>query len=217
MNGFPFHKVILLLEEYYGEDVPALTRMASQRRDPFLVLMACLLSLRTKDEVTDQAVGRLLARATHPQEVVAIPASELEKIIYPVGFYRNKARVLREVSQTIIDSYKGNVPDSIDELLKLKGVGRKTANIVLTEGFQQPGIAVDTHVHRISNRFGAVHTKMPDQTEKALRELLPMKYWIRYNALLVTHGRRTCAPISPFCSRCAVVQYCGRVGVVKSR
>ncbi len=217
MNVFPFDKVIGHLEEYYGEDVPALTRMAAQRRDPFLVLVACLLSLRTKDEVTDQAMARLLTRATRPEEVVAVPTGELEKIIYPVGFYRNKARVLQEVSQTIIDSYKGKVPDSIDELLKLKGVGRKTANIVLTEGFQQPGIAVDTHVHRISNRFGAVYTKTPDETEKALRALLPLRYWIRYNALLVTHGRRTCAPISPFCSKCPVVHYCSRVGVVKSR
>lgn len=205
------------LEEYYGEDVPALTRMASRRRDPFLVLVACLLSLRTKDEVTDQAMSRLLQRAKRPEDIAAIPATELEKIIYPVGFYRNKASTLKEISRAIIELYKGQVPDTIEELLKLKGVGRKTANIVVTEGFRHPGIAVDTHVHRISNRLGAVQTKVPDETEAVLREILPLKYWIRYNSLLVTHGRKTCAPISPFCRRCPVFQYCGRIGVVRSR
>lgn len=217
MDGFPFDKVISRLEEYYGEDAPALTRMASRKRDPFLVLIACLLSLRTKDEVTDQAMGRLLKRAKRPEEITAIPVAELEKIIYPVGFYRNKARVLKDVSRTILENYKGKVPDTIDELLKLKGVGRKTANIVMAEGFRRPGIAVDTHVHRISNRLGAVSTKNPNETEEVLRKILPIKYWITYNALLVTHGRRTCTPISPFCSRCPIYQCCCRVGVVKSR
>jgi endonuclease III len=217
LEAFPFDKVLKRLEEYYGEDSPALTRMASEHRDPFLVLIACLLSLRTKDEVTDQAMSRLLARARRPKEVAAIAVEELEKIIYPVGFYRNKARILRDISQTVIEVYKGRVPNSMEELLKLKGVGRKTANIVLTEGFQLPGIAVDTHVHRISNRFGAVLTRAPDETENALRRSLPTEYWIRYNALLVTHGRRTCTPVSPFCSRCPVFQYCKRIGVKKSR
>lgn len=217
MDNFPFDEVISRLEEYYGEDAPALTRMASKRRDPFLVLIECLLSLRTKDEVTDQAMARLLKRAKHPEEIAALPAAELEKIIYPVGFYRNKARILKDVSRTILENYKGQVPDTIDELLKLKGVGRKTANIVVTEGFRRPGIAVDTHVHRISNRLGAVSTKSPNETEEVLRKILPLKYWITYNALLVTHGRRTCTPISPFCNRCPVYQYCRRIGVVKSR
>lgn len=217
MDSFPFDKVIDRLEEYYGNDAPALTRMASKRRDPFLVLIACLLSLRTKDEVTDQAMSRLMKKAKRPEEIAAIPNIELEKIIYPVGFYRNKARILKGVSRTILEKYKGKVPDTIDELLKLKGVGRKTANIVVTEGFRLPGIAVDTHVHRISNRFGAVNTKKPNETEEVLRQILPLKYWITYNALLVTHGRKTCTPISPFCSRCPVYQYCGRVGIVKYR
>jgi endonuclease III len=217
LDRFPFDKVMERLEDCYGEDVPALTRMASRQRDPFLVLIACLLSLRTKDEVTDQAMLRLLKRAKRPEEIAEIPVDELEKIIYPVGFYRNKARTLKAVSRTILEVYKGQVPDTIDELLKLKGVGRKTANIVVTEGFQQPGIAVDTHVHRISNRIGAVRTRTPNETEEVLRKILPLKHWITYNALLVTHGRRTCAPISPFCSRCPVYQHCGRIGLVKSR
>jgi endonuclease III len=197
--------------------MPALTRMASRERDPFQVLIACLLSLRTKDEVTDQATRRLFQKARRPEEIAELPVAELEKIIYPVGFYRNKARTLKDVSRTILEVYKGQVPDSIDELLKLKGVGRKTANIVVTEGFQQPGIAVDTHVHRISNRLSAVHTRSPDETEEALRKILPLKYWIIYNALLVTHGRKTCTPISPFCSRCPVYDYCGRIGIARSR
>lgn len=217
MSDYPFHEMISRLEAYYGDDAPALTLMASKEKNPFLVLIACLLSLRTKDEVTDQAMGRLLERAKLPEEVAEIPVDDLEKIIYPVGFYRNKARILKEVSRTILESYCGRVPDTIDELLKIKGVGRKTANIVVTEGFQQPGIAVDTHVHRISNRLGAVETKSPNETEETLRQILPLKYWISYNSLLVTHGRRTCKPISPLCSRCPVCDYCGRRGVSKSR
>jgi len=205
------------LRSRYGEDAPALTLMAAKDRDPFLVLIACLLSLRTKDEVTDQAMGRLLKRARRPEEIAAMPVEELEKIIYPVGFYRNKARTIKEVSRTILQSHGGLVPRTIDELLTLRGVGRKTANIVLTEGFQQPGIAVDTHVHRISNRLGAVKTKTPHETEKALRQVLPQQYWISYNALLVTHGRRICRPISPLCSQCPVQAYCGRIGVLRSR
>jgi endonuclease III len=217
LDSFPFDKVMEGLENFYGEDLPALTRMASKQRDPFLVLIACLLSLRTKDEVTDQAMLRLLKRVRRPEEIAEIPIDELEKIIYPVGFYRNKARTLKDVSRTILEIYKGQVPNTIDELLKLKGVGRKTANIVVTEGFLLPGIAVDTHVHRISNRIGAVHTRTPNETEEVLRKILPLKYWTTYNALMVTHGRRTCSPVSPFCSRCPVYQYCGRIGLVKSR
>lgn len=209
--------MIRRLEDLYREDMPALTRMASRQRDPFLVLIACLLSLRTKDEVTDQAMQRLLKRGSRPEEIADIPVDELERIIYPVGFYRNKAHVLKNVSRTILESYKGQVPDTIDELLKLKGVGRKTANIVVTEGFQRPGIAVDTHVHRISNRLGAIQTRTPHETEAVLRRILPVKYWISYNALLVTHGRRTCTPLSPFCGKCPVYACCGRIGVVRSR
>lgn len=217
MTPFPFDHVMITLKGHYAEDAPALTLMASQRRDPFLVLIACLLSLRTKDEVTDQAMQRLLLRAGTPEEMTEMSVGELEEIIYPVGFYRNKARTLKEVSRTILQSYGGQVPDTIEELLKIRGVGRKTANIVVTEGFQQPGIAVDTHVHRISNRLGAVRTRTPNETEEALRQILPVKYWISYNALLVTHGRRICKPISPLCSRCPVYDWCGRIGIAKSR
>jgi endonuclease-3 len=206
-----------LLKGHYRDNVPTLTKIARRERNPFLVLIGCLLSLRTKDAVTDAAMDRLMARARTPQEILSLALEELERMIYPVGFYRTKARVLKGVSKTILDEYAGKVPDTMDELLKLKGVGRKTANIVITEGFGKLGIAVDTHVHRISNRLGAVTTKNPRETEAALEKILPQKHWITYNTLLVTHGQKTCSPISPFCSRCQVYHLCGRVGVTKSR
>jgi len=215
--AFPFPQLVEQLQSCYRNDVPALTRIAAERNSPFLVLIGCLLSLRTKDETTDKAMERLMLKAQTPEELIVIPTGELEEIIYPVGFYRNKARLIKEVALTIMDKYGNRVPDSIDELLTIKGIGRKTANIVVTEGFGKAGIAVDTHVHRISNRLGAVSTKTPDDTESALRKVLPRKYWRLYNPLLVTHGRRTCAPLSPFCSRCPVVGLCARVGVTRSR
>lgn len=215
--AFPFALLMGRLQDFYQSDSPALTRIASGQKRPFLVLIGCLLSLRTKDETTEKAMGRLMERARTPEELLAIPTDELERIIYPVGFYRNKARLIKEISQTIIDKYGGAVPDTIEELLTMRGIGRKTANIVVTEGFGKAGIAVDTHVHRISNRLGAVSTKTPDQTEEALRSILPRKYWLSYNRLLVTHGRRTCTPLSPFCSTCPVLDLCARKGVARSR
>ncbi len=217
MTPFPFKQLIERLKDYYADDVPVVTRLAARRQDPFLVLIGCLLSLRTKDETTDAAMGRLMEKARTPEAILAMPVAELEKAIYPVGFYRVKARILKDVSRTVIEKYDKRVPDSIEELLTIKGVGRKTANIVITEGFGIPGVAVDTHVHRISNRLGAVKTRSPGETEDELRRLLPKEYWIPLNPLLVTHGRRTCVPISPFCSRCPVSDICGRVGVTRSR
>jgi endonuclease III len=217
MPPFPFRELVSRLTSLYENNLPVLTRVAKEERNPFLVLIGCLLSLRTKDEVTEGAMNRLMERMSTPEELLTISEEELRKIIYPVGFYRNKARLIREVSRVIIDKYKGRVPDSIDELLSIKGVGRKTANIVITEAFGKPGIAVDTHVHRISNRLGVVETKNPQQTEVELRSALPQEFWVIYNPLLVTHGRTTCTPLSPFCSRCAVFDLCARHGVVKSR
>jgi endonuclease III len=214
---FPFEKVVTALQRYYKDEVPFVTKIANKKRDPFLVLIGCILSLRTRDEVTDVAAGRLFQKAGNPQEILSLPVKELEQLIYPVGFYRTKARTIQEISRTILEKYDGKVPESMDELLSFKGVGRKTANIVITEGFNKPGIAVDTHVHRISNRLGAVTTKNPHQTEDALRKVLPRRYWKVYNMLLVTHGQRTCAPLSPFCSRCPISALCKRVGVIRSR
>jgi endonuclease III len=215
--AFPFDKVVTILRGYYKGDLPSVTKVAKERRDPFLVLIGCVLSLRTKDEVTDVAAARLFERARTPKEMLALPLVELERLIYPVGFYRTKARTIQGISKKVLEQYGGNVPDAMEELLSFKGVGRKTANIVITEGFNKAGIAVDTHVHRISNRLGAVSTRNPDETEGALRKVLPRKYWRIYNMLLVTHGKRTCTPLSPFCGRCPVYVYCKRIGVTRSR
>ena len=192
---------------------PSVTLVGKKWKDPFFVLISCLLSLRTKDETTLPACERLFARAQNIRGILDIPVKELEKLIYPVGFYRTKARTLHGVCRDLRDRFNGTVPDDLDQLLTLKGVGRKTANLVLTEGFAKPGICVDTHVHRISNRLGYVKTRTPDETEFALRKKLPPEYWIEYNALLVTWGQNVCRPVSPLCSRCPVDKICRRVNV----
>jgi endonuclease III len=198
-------------------DIPIVTEISHRSRDPFQILISTILSLRTKDEVTRQAATRLLEKARSPQELLLLPEEEIARLIFPVGFYKTKARTLRQICRDLIDQYEGKVPDDLEELLKLKGVGRKTANLVLTLGFHKAGICVDTHVHRVSNRLGYVKTKTPEQTEMALREKLPREYWIEYNDLLVTWGQNICRPISPFCSLCAVLPYCRQVGVVRNR
>lgn len=202
------------LQTLFSDDVPAITKISQQEKnDPYLVLIGTLLSLRTKDETTEKAMEKLIKRAKTPQELLKIPEEELQKLIYPVGFFRIKSRTLRDVSEIIINKYGGQVPDSIDELLTIKGIGRKTANLVITEGFGKPGICVDTHVHRISNRLGVVSTKNPHETEESLRRVLPKQYWIIYNTLLVTFGKRICKPISPLCSTCSLSQICKNIGV----
>ncbi|HVN95603.1 MAG TPA: endonuclease III [Syntrophorhabdaceae bacterium] len=210
--------MIDILQRLFPEDVPAVTSISRKsKKDPFLVLVGTLLSLRTKDELTEKVMARLLKRAKTPQDIMSMPEKELAALIYPVGFYRNKSRTLKEVSRMVAEKYGGHVPDSIDELLTMKGVGRKTANLVVTEGFGKPGICVDTHVHRISNRLGFISTRNPHETEDALRQILPRKYWIVYNTLLVTFGKRICRPISPFCSTCPLSHMCRKMGVEKHR
>ncbi|MFH1112954.1 MAG: endonuclease III [Pseudomonadota bacterium] len=218
MNPDTIHKIVAILRhEVRGMDDPIVTEISKLRRDPFGVLVSTLLSLRTKDEVTREASRRLLERAGSVEEILALDEEYIAKLIYPVGFYKTKARRLKEICRTLLDKYGGTVPDDLDELLTLPGVGRKTANLVITLGYGQPGVCVDTHVHRISNRIGYVRTKTPEQTEMALREKLPPEYWIEYNDLLVTWGQNICRPISPFCSRCPVRRYCGQVGVERHR
>lgn len=190
---------------------------AASSRDPFRVLISCLLSLRTKDDVTRKASARLFRRADTPATMRRLRERTIERLIYPVGFYRTKARVIRGVCRTLLERYGGRVPDDLDELLTLKGVGRKTANLVVSAAYGKPGICVDTHVHRISNRLGYVKTRSPEETEQALRRTLPRRYWIVFNDLLVSFGQNLCKPISPLCSRCAVERYCAKVGVTKSR
>ena len=186
-------------------------------RDPFLILISTLLSLRTKDRTTRGAGDRLFAMARTPATMLKLPLKKLERAIYPVGFYRTKAKAIHQTCRRLIDDYAGKVPDSIDELVKLPGVGRKTANLVVTIGYGKPGICVDIHVHRISNRWGYIKTKTPEESEQALRQKLPKQYWITYNDLLVPYGQNLCLPVSPLCSTCKLTELCDRVGVTRSR
>lgn len=196
---------------------PSVTLVGKQWKSPFLVLVSCLLSLRTRDETTLPACRRLFARASTLEGILKLSVSEIEKLIYPVGFYKTKARRLQEICRQLKNRFSGQVPDDLNQLLTLPGVGRKTANLVLTEGFAKPGICVDTHVHRISNRLGYIKTRTPHETEFALRKKLPPAHWIEYNAILVTWGQNICKPISPWCSRCIVNKICQRHGVMTSR
>ncbi len=207
----------LIKEDSRRYRAPVVSELVSVKRDPFLVLVSCLLSLRTKDEVTRQAQERLFSIALTPEGIASLPAERIEGAIYPVGFYRTKARTLKDVSAVLLEKYGGRVPDDLPGLLSLKGVGRKTANLVLTMGFGKPGICVDTHVHRIVNRLGYVRTRSPEHTETALRERLPIEHWMEINDLLVTWGQNVCRPVSPFCSSCSVSGLCGKVDVKRSR
>jgi len=191
--------------------------VAVQFEDPFAVLVSTMISLRTKDEVTAAASARLLARAPDPAALAGLSAAAIARRIYPAGFYRTKARHLREAARLLIERHDGRVPEAMEELLELPGVGRKTANLVRNLGFGLPGICVDTHVHRISNRLGWVRTRTPLETEKALEARLPRRYWIPVNGLLVAFGQRTCTPQSPKCSQCPIRAHCARVGVTRSR
>lgn len=186
-------------------------------RDPFRILISCLLSLRTKDKTTNEASARLYALADRPATMLALPLKNIERAIYPVGFYRTKAKSIHAICRRLLDVYGGSVPDSVEELVTLSGVGRKTANLVVTVAYGKPGICVDIHVHRISNRWGYVKTKTPEETEQALRRKLPAQHWITFNDLLVPYGQHLCQPVSPFCSKCKLTEYCDRVGVTRSR
>jgi endonuclease III len=218
MNSKDIHIAISILRvEYRSWKTPAVTLVAQCDRSPFKVLISCLISLRTKDDITSLASKRLFERAGTSGEMKDLPVEEIARLIYPAGFYRTKAAQIVDISQRLENDYGGMVPDEIDELLKFKGVGRKTANLVVTLGFGKPGICVDTHVHRICNRWGYVATKSPDETEADLRKKLPAEYWIEINDLLVAFGQNHCHPISPRCSTCRLAGMCDRVGVVLSR
>ena len=197
--------------------MPIVSHLAENQSDPFMVLISTLLSLRTKDEVTAVATERLFALAGTPEEMLKVPQAKIAKTIYPVGFYHVKARTIHSVCRDMIKRFNSQVPDDLEELLSIKGVGRKTANLVVSLAYGKKGICVDTHVHRISNRLGYVQTEKPDETEFALRAKLPRRHWIIYNTLMVAFGRKTCKPVSPLCSTCPISQYCDRVGVTVSR
>lgn len=197
--------------------MPAVSILPEKIRNPFTLLVSCIISLRTKDAVTAAASARLFERAPKPADISELPVDEIAALIYPAGFYKNKAAQIKEISRLIDKEYQGAVPDTIENLLSFKGVGRKTANLVVTLGYGKPGICVDTHVHRIVNRWGYVKTASPDLTEQALRKKLPEKYWIEINDLLVCYGQNRCFPVSPACSKCRLNELCVRKDVKKSR
>jgi endonuclease-3 len=200
-----------------GPESAYVTKLAKATRDPYAVLVSTIISLRTRDEVTDAVTPKLLAVAPDVRALARVPARTIAKLIYPAGFYRTKAKTLRAIARTLIQRHGGRIPDDIDALLTLKGVGRKTANLVVTLGYGKPGICVDVHVHRISNRLGFVKTRTPDETERALRATLPARWWIPINDVLVAFGRSHCTPLSPRCSTCPVAARCTRAGVTRSR
>lgn len=199
-----------------GYRTPSVTVIA-KKNDPFAVLISCIISLRTRDEVTELASARLFALANTPVELLKLSNSKIEKAIYPAAFFRNKTKSMKEMCNIFVEEYSGKIPDKLEELLKLKGVGRKTANLTLTLGHNKPGICVDIHVHRICNRLGYVKTKSPDETEMVLREILPKQFWKGFNDLLVSFGQNLCKPVSPFCSNCAIENHCSKVDVASSR
>ena len=207
----------ILKKELEVGTMPIVSHLAENQRNPFVILISTLLSLRTKDEVTAVATERLFELASTPEEMLKVPLNKIAKVIYPVGFYRVKARNIHHTCVELIKRFSSKVPDDIDDLLSIKGVGRKTANLVVSLAYGKDAICVDTHVHRISNRLGYVKTKTPDETEFALRKKLPRRHWIIYNTIMVAFGRQTCKPVSPLCSQCPVNKYCDRIGVTFSR
>ena len=209
----------LLKKDLTKYRLPIVSRSKKEYVDtPFTTLISCLLSLRTKDKVTEQASLQLLQKYDTPEKILRLSEQKIASLIYPVGFYKTKAKRIREISQTLIEKYNGSVPDDFNELLTLKGVGRKTANIVMVYGFKKQGyIPIDVHCHRIPNRLGWIHTKTPTETEQALKKILPERYWNDFNDLFVTFGQTICVPISPFCSRCPIERFCKKILLTKHR
>jgi Predicted EndoIII-related endonuclease len=218
MKPEEIHEAVKVLREACRLwQAPAVTVVAEKDQNPYKVLISCIISLRTKDAVTLSASARLFARADTAETMQNVPVEEIAELIYPCAFFRNKAAQIQALSARLVSDFGGVVPDEIDELMTFKGVGRKTANLVVTLGYGKPGICVDTHVHRICNRWGYVATKTPDETEVALRAKLPPEYWIEINDLLVAFGQNQCFPVSPRCSTCHLFESCDRNGVTKSR
>jgi endonuclease-3 len=217
-RAIPWNEIIGALETFVRDTgLSAVSEVARRRHDPFEVLISTMISLRTKDEVTAAASRRLLARAATPSLLAALPEQEIARLIYPAGFYNSKAKNLKAAAAILATRHDSRVPATMEELLALPGVGRKTANLVRNLGYGLEGICVDTHVHRICNRLGWVQTSTPEQTEAELEKILPRRYWIGINEILVRFGQRLCTPISPKCSLCPIAGHCPRLGVIRSR
>jgi endonuclease-3 len=217
MTGKDIDQVFRILAEETVKLQEPIVGKVARANNPFMVLISTMLSLRTKDSTTEQAFKRLSAKASTAKGLASMPLEAIEHAIYPVGFYKTKARSIKEASRIIAEKYRGKVPKDFDALMALPGVGRKTANLVMILGFDELGICVDTHVHRITNRWGYVSTKAPDETEMRLREILPLRYWKDINNYLVPYGQHICLPVSPYCSRCRLISFCSRIGVRSSR
>lgn len=210
----------ILLNHFDGHPQPLVSRekWTIIPKTPYTVLISCLLSLRTKDEVTEEASLKLLKEYNTPEQILSLSEKEIQELIYPVGFYKVKAKRIKEISKTLLDNYRGNVPNSIEDLLNIKGIGRKTANIVMVYGHNNTNfLPIDTHCHRIPNRIGWISTETPEETEKELKKILPKKYWMKFNHLFVTFGQKICVPISPHCSICPIKNYCQQKNVKKHR
>lgn len=210
-------KTMKILGKHFNYTERTTLNRMRKKPDAFKILISCLLSLRTKDENTEKVSDKLFKVASTPQQIVSMPIKKLEKLIYSSGHYKKKSRTLKHVSKVILKEYKGLVPDSREALLEIKGIGPKTANIVLNFAFNKLVLPIDTHCHRLPNRLGWVKTKTPEETEKELEKILPKRYWREFNAIFVLFGKTICQPISPFCSKCPVNKYCPRIGVEKSR
>ena len=218
INSGNLDKIIKLVKKEIGTyHEPVLERLHDKMKSPYWVLIGCLLSLRTKDETTEKVLEVLYKEAKTPEAIQKLPIKKLEKILHPVGFYRNKSKTVKTVTDIVINKYKKKVPQTLDELLTMPGVGRKTANLVITVAFDKYGICVDTHVHKIFNRWGFLKTKTPDETELKLREVLPKKYWKSINSQLVIFGKNICLSVSPLCSKCSLNKLCPKLGVGKHR
>jgi len=203
----------LIKKQVKDKNLPVITLLSYQKKDPFIILISTVLSLRTKDEITLKASKNLFKKVKKPEDILKLKNEELENLIYPVGFYRVKSKNIKKICKILVEKYNSKVPNNLEDLLKLPGVGRKTANLVLAEGFNIPAICVDIHVHRISNRLGIVDTKNPEDTEEQLKKVLPEKIWIKYNTYLVAFGQSICKPISPLCSKCLLNKKCPKIGV----
>ncbi len=218
MNNNNIGKILGIIEKKSSQwTPPSVSTIAQGPPSPFRVLIATLLSLRTKDEVTMAASRRLFQEADTPETILQLSKKQIEKLIYPVAFYRIKSVNILNICKDLIANHAGAVPKDLDSLMHFKGVGRKTANLVLILGYGIPAMCVDTHVHRISNRLGYIKTRTPDESEYKLRQKLPLKYWMKYNDLLVTYGQNQCKPVSPICSTCQLTKYCPKIGVTKHR
>ena len=208
------NKIYKILEKQFNSyPAPVVDLIEAQTKDPFKILVTTMLSARTKDRTTSEVAHRLFDTVNKPEDLNNYTLEELEKMIYPIGFYRNKARYLKKLPRVLKDEFNNNVPEEIEDLIKLPGVGRKTANLVRAIAFKKPAICVDVHVHRISNRLGYIHTNTPFETEMVLREKLLEKYWININSYLVAFGQNHCTPLNPKCSTCTIYDECERVGV----